>query len=179
MEAAARGSDVVIEAFEEGAVALRWQIVNDGVMGGLSRSGLDRIDGETVRFSGQLSLENNGGFASVRGSGRMPDLTGTRAIVLRVKGDGRTYQLRLRMANGWRAPDYRAEFNTQPGQWQVHVLPFSSFVAGWRGQSIRNAPPIDPAKILEVGMLLGDKNPGEFVLDIDWIKATSNGDSEV
>ena len=166
-----RAADIVLEEFAESAVSLRWQIVNDDVMGGVSRSSLNRVDAETVRFLGRLSLENNGGFASVRASGRMPDLTEAQAIVIRAKGDGRTYQLRLRMANGWRAPDYSAEFATQPGQWQIHVLPLTSFVAGWRGRSIRNAPPINPAKILSVGLLLGDKNPGGFSLDIDWIKA--------
>ena len=165
-------SDIVIEEFAESAVSLRWQIVNDDVMGGVSQSSLNRVDAETVRFSGQLSLENNGGFASARALGRMPDLSEAQAILIRTKGDGRTYQLRLRMANGWRAPDYSAEFATQPGRWQTHVLPLTSFVAGWRGRSIRNAPPINPAEILSVGILLGDKNPGEFSLDVDWIKAT-------
>ena len=167
-----RASDIVIEEFAEGAMSLRWQIVNDDVMGGISRSNMDRVDAESVRFRGQLSLENNGGFASVRASGRMPDLAEARAIVVRTKGDGRTYQLRLRTASGWRAPDYSAEFKTQPGQWQVHVLPLRSFIAGWRGEPIRNAPPLNPAKILSVGILLGDNNPGGFSLEIDWIKAS-------
>ena len=165
-------ADVVIEDFAEGADSLRWQIVNDSVMGGISRSSMDRISAEVVRFSGRLSLENNGGFASVRASGRMPDLAGVQAIVIRTKGDGRTYQLRLRMATGSRAPDYRAEFKTEPGQWRTDVLPLRDFVAGWRGQSIPDAPPINPAKIREVGILIGDKIPGEFSIDIDWIKAT-------
>ena len=165
-------SDIVIEDFAEGAWLLRWQIVDDGVMGGVSQSSLNRVDPETVRFSGLLSMENNGGFASVRTSGLMPDLAETQSVKIRTRGDGRTYQLRLRTSNGWRAPDYSAEFKTEPGQWQIHVLPLTSFIAGWRGRAIRNAPPINPAEILSVGVLLGDKNPGGFSLDVDWIKAT-------
>jgi len=40
-------------------------IVNDGVMGGVSQSGL-RHDPQGMIFEGQVSLENNGGFASMR-----------------------------------------------------------------------------------------------------------------
>ncbi|MDB4385310.1 CIA30 family protein [Opitutaceae bacterium] len=164
-------AETVVESFDRGAVALEWQIVNDSVMGGVSRSGLERVDDEVVRFRGQLRLENNGGFASVRASGRLPDLTRTKAMMIRVKGDGRTYQLRLRTSDGWRTPDYSAEFATEAGKWQTHLLPLSEFVAGWRGRAIRNAPPVEPSDIRSVGILLGDKKPGAFSIDIDWIKA--------
>ncbi len=165
-------SEILIEDFSEGAVVLRWQIVNDSVMGGISNSDVGRVTDETVRFSGTLSLENNGGFASMRSAGRMPDLAGTDAVVVRVKGDGRTYQLRLRTGNGWRVPDYRAEFETRLGEWQTHVLPLREFKAGWRGMAVRDAPPIEAGQIRSVGILLGDKKPGGFMLEIDWIKAT-------
>ena len=163
--------EMMVESFDRGEVALEWQIVNDSVMGGISRSGLERVDDEVVRFRGQLRLVNNGGFASVRASGRFPDLTGVKAMMIRVKGDGRTYQLRLRTSEGWRTPDYSAEFATEVGKWQTHVLPLQDFVAGWRGRAIHNAPPIEPTEILSVGILLADKNPGAFSIEIDWIKA--------
>lgn len=170
---------VMIEDFARGAVNLRWQIVNDSVMGGISNSSLDRVDDETVRFSGKLSLENNGGFASVRASGGMPDIAKASAIVIRTKGDGRSYQLRLRMSNGWRAPDYSATFSTKLGQWQTHVIPLRDFVAGWRGRTLRDAPALDPAQVRSIGILLGDKTPGGFALDIDWIKAMESGGQEI
>ena len=43
-----------------------WNIVNDDVMGGISRSSLSMNDENNLIFSGYLSLENNGGFASSR-----------------------------------------------------------------------------------------------------------------
>lgn len=168
-------AETVIETFDRGRVSLNWQIVNDSVMGGISNSGLDRVDDGVVRFSGRLSLENNGGFASVRAAGQFPDLSEARAIMIRVKGDGRVYQLRMRMSNGWRAPDYSAEFTTKLGQWQTFVLPLADFAAGWRGRTVRDAPPLDPGQIRSIGILLGDKTPGGFAIDIDWIKAISGG----
>lgn len=169
--AATSAAEVTIEDFSKDAMSLDWRIVNDSVMGGVSTSGLDRVSDDVMRFSGQLSLENNGGFASTRGHGRFPELAGVTGFMIRVKGDGRTYQLRLRNSNGWRAPDYSASFVTKPGQWQTHVLPLKTFVAGWRGRKVPDAPALEPARISSIGILLGDKKAGLFSLEIDWIKA--------
>jgi len=164
-------AEVVIEDFKADAVSLNWQIVNDSVMGGISTSRMIRISDEVVRFSGELSLDNNGGFASVRATGSMPDLSGTDTISIRVKGDGRRYQFRLRSRTGWRVPDFSADFQTKVGEWQTYQFLISEFVPGWRGRKLRGVDPIKPDEIRSIGILLGDKNPGGFALDIDWIKA--------
>ena len=77
--------------------AARWVRVNDGVMGGLSQSEMRFTIEGTALFEGTLSLENNGGFASVR---TIPDdfaLGGYTGLAVRVKGDGRRYMLRLHL----------------------------------------------------------------------------------
>lgn len=168
--AEARGLKM-IEDFAGGVPALRWQIVNDGVMGGLSSSRLDVAANGIATFKGTLSLENNGGFASVRSEGKRFDLTGCVALVVRVKGDGRRYQLRVRDRSGWQVPDYRAEFQTKAGEWQEHRLPLAEFAAGWRGRDLPDAPPIDRSAVQEIGFLLGDKTGGRFSLEIDWVAA--------
>jgi NADH dehydrogenase [ubiquinone] 1 alpha subcomplex assembly factor 1 len=68
-------------------------IINDGVMGGVSKSGL-RQDVHGLFFEGVVSLENNGGFASMRSSVRFPQ--GTQVLELLAKGDGKRYKLVLR-----------------------------------------------------------------------------------
>jgi len=161
----------MIENFAGGMPALRWQIVNDGVMGGLSSSRLEVAADGIATFTGTLSLENNGGFASVRSEGTRFDLTGCVALVVRVKGDGRKYQLRVRDRSGWRVPDYRAEFQTKAGEWQEPRLPLADFAAGWRGRDLPDAPPIDRGAVQEIAFFLGDKTPGKFSLEIDWIAA--------
>ncbi|MEM1443591.1 MAG: CIA30 family protein, partial [Verrucomicrobiota bacterium] len=40
-----------------------WSIVNDGVMGGLSKGKVEISKEGIMTFSGTLSLENNGGFS--------------------------------------------------------------------------------------------------------------------
>ena len=72
-----------------------WQIVNDGVMGGLSKGNVEQTTENIMYFWGTLSLDNNGGFSTVR-SGRVDfDLSNDLGLLLRVKGDGRTYEARL------------------------------------------------------------------------------------
>jgi len=140
-----------------------WQPVNDGVMGGLS-SGRMAQSGDVLKFEGTLSLENNGGFASVR----RPigeDLAETTGVQLRVRGDGRTYQFRLRQDDRFDGVAWRAEFSTN-GDWQTVNLPFHQFRPVFRGRQVPEAGPVVSAAIRQIGFMLADKVPGPFTLEI-------------
>ena len=140
-----------------------WQAVNDGVMGGVS-SGRMVAEGEGLRFEGVLSLENNGGFASVRRSIEA-DLSRSGGVRLQVRGDGRTYQFRLRQDDRWDGIAWRAEFPTT-GAWQTVELTYDAFVPVFRGRRVPDAGPVVPARIRQVGFMLADKTAGEFALDV-------------
>jgi monofunctional biosynthetic peptidoglycan transglycosylase len=147
----------------------RWVAVNDGVMGGLSRGGPRLADG-LLRFEGNLSLDNNGGFSSVRTVGRTFDLSGKRAMLLRVRGDGRRYQLRLATDARFRgaAVSYGAEFATTAGQWTEVRIPFAGLSPSFRGYAL-DGPPANLEQVQEIGLLIGDKREGPFLLEVDWI----------
>jgi NADH dehydrogenase [ubiquinone] 1 alpha subcomplex assembly factor 1 len=160
-------------SFSDAADEPSWVAVNDDVMGGVSR-GAARISDGQLHFSGTLSLENNGGFASLRTVAFRPDLTLASAIVLRVLGDGRDYQLRLASNARFRgsAVAYSASFSTQADQWiEVHI-PLVALVPTFRG-FVLDGPSIDLARIEHIGLLIGDKRPGPFSLKVDWIKTAS------
>lgn len=150
---------------------VRWSIVNDGVMGGLSRGDLEQTDQGTVLFSGHLSLENNGGFASTRALLGPQDLSDYEGVLVRVRGDGRTYQLRLRTSDSFDGLAYRSEFDTEEGVWKEIRLPFSTFQPSFRGYVPRGAGPLDTRQIRQLGFLIGDKKEGPFRLEIAWVKA--------
>jgi monofunctional biosynthetic peptidoglycan transglycosylase len=156
--------------FSGGADEPAWIAVNDGVMGGLSRGAPRIVDGQ-LRFSGTVSLENNGGFSSVRTTGRVYDLSGAKAILLRVEGDGRTYQLRLATDArvGRSAVSYSADVPTSAGKWTEVRIPFATLVPTFRGERL-NGPPLDLARVEEVGLLIGDGRAGPFALVVEWIK---------
>jgi monofunctional biosynthetic peptidoglycan transglycosylase len=153
-----------------------WRIVNDGVMGGRSESSLELTGQGTAMFKGNLSLENNGGFASTRALFDGLDLSSFSGLQLRVRGDGRSYELRIRTNRNLDGVAYRAEFPTEAGEWTEVFLPFSAFQPSFRGRVPRGASPLDPAAIRQIGLLLGDKKEGPFELEIAWIQAVPADD---
>ena len=147
----------------------RWVAVNDGVMGGRSSGGPTVANGN-LEFRGELSLANNGGFASVRSVGRDFDLTGATAIVLRVRGDGRRYQLRLATDARYRgiALSFGGEFATRAGEWVEVRVPLKSLKATVRGSTLPGVV-MDPSQVREIGLLIADKREDAFALTVDWI----------
>ena len=146
-------------------------IVNDGVMGGRSSSRFEVDAGGFAVLSGRLSLENNGGFASFRLPISEGTLSGADRMVLRVRGDGQRYQMRLRGGRSWDGIAFAASFETTPGEWVTVELPMDKFEPTFRGYRPRGVDPVDPAEVGQVGIMLTDKQAGPFRLEIEWIAA--------
>ena len=158
-----------------------WRAVNDGVMGGLSQSRLSGTDAGTSVFTGVVSLENNGGFASVRTSLSEVDLSEYDGLAARVLGDGKRYRLRLRTDDRSDAIAYQATFDTTSDVWQVVEIPFTSFLPTYRGRTPSEAPPLDTSKIRQIGFMIADKQEGRFRLEIAWVrarKAVTSGEAD-
>ncbi len=149
-----------------------WEVVNDGVMGGLSRSSISMTKGLLV-FRGEVSLENNGGFASVRSAPDRQNLAGFDAFIVRARGDGKRYKFTVRTETGFDTPLYQCAFTTKRGEWEEHRLPFREFVPTFRGRVLTNVPPLNPAGVVSVGLLISDKQEGPFKLELAWIKASA------
>jgi monofunctional biosynthetic peptidoglycan transglycosylase len=148
-----------------------WQIVNDGVMGGLSESRIVLSDRNTALFSGNVSLENGGGFASTRTEVNQFELDRYKGILIRVKGDGRRYQFRIRTGGRFDRVSYRYHFDTNLNQWETIKVPFKDCVPVFRGRVLQDVASISPNDIRQLGVLISDKQAGEFQLEIKWIKA--------
>jgi len=148
-----------------------WQIVNDDVMGGVSTSQFQITTNGAAVFSGEVSLENNGGFASVRSPPARSDLSGCIEFVLRLRGDGHRYKFTVRMDSGFDSPLYQCGFTTTRGAWAEHRLSFKDFVPTFRGRVLTDVPPLDPTRIQSVGFLIADKQAGPFRLEIESIRA--------
>lgn len=153
-----------------------WRIINDGVMGGLSRSEFKATKDSTAIFRGVLSLENYGGFASVRSGISNYDLGGFDGIELRILGDGRRYQIRVRTDSRYDGVAYKYEFNTNKDTWVTIRAPFAEFVATFRGSILKDYSPLDTAKIRQIGFLIADGQEGSFRLEIDSIGTYSLSD---
>lgn len=166
----AQAPQVTLFAFAAPDAAAGWQAVNDGVMGGMSDGRFRVTERQTLEFYGTLSLENNGGFASVRSRPRRLGLQAGDTLVARVRGDGREYQLNLYTAERMMAFSYRAPVKTRAGEWIDAEVALDRFEATSFGRVIRGAGPVDPRSVTSIGFLLAEKTPGPFALDVAWIK---------
>lgn len=163
--------DSVTEFDKTESDSLSWRVVDDGVMGGLSKGNFGVSDGGILTFKGMLSLENNGGFSSIRTERVKMDLSGADGLLVRVRGDGRTYQMRFGTDARFRGMEisFMAEFKTSRGEWVEVKIPFDQFKGSFRGMNLKDEV-FDPSKVSRVGLLLADKNPGAFELNVDWIR---------
>jgi len=145
-------------------------------MGGLSDSEFLITENGTAVFRGTVSLENYGGFASVRSRPRDYDLTGFDGILLEVKGDGKRYSFRVRTDDTYDGISYQTPvpFNTKKDEWIEIRIPMGQLEATYHGREVPGAPPMDPGRIRRVGLLISDKQEGRFHLEIRRIGAYRN-----
>ena len=151
----------------------RWEVVNDGVMGGHS-SGHVTVQEGMLRFTGTLVTED-GGFTSIRGR-REIDLTGEVGLELRVRGGGRQFEVELDddVRSGWKRVSRRAPFPTS-ADWTLIRVPFSTFRSTMHGQVV-DAPPLNLQRIVGVGLYIVDGQDGPFRLEVDHISAYGEGE---
>ena len=148
-----------------------WRATNDTVMGGVS-VGKAELTKEGMDFSGYLSLENNGGFASVH-MGVDLDLSDYSGVRLKVLGDGRVYQLRFESnaMHRQRWPvSFRGDFETVDGEWTEVFISFSELSQTWRGSRLAGHN-FSKDDIRRVAFMLADGQAGEFTLKVAWIHA--------
>ena len=146
-----------------------WNIVNDDVMGGISKSYLSLNDENNLIFSGNVSLKNNGGFASTRMGLDRESLNGIKSFKIKFRGDGNIYKLRVRQNN--RRAAYSSNFKSVKDKWLEVNIPIDDFTPSWRGYSYSSYPAIETEKISSIGIQISDKQEGEFKLEIKYIKA--------
>lgn len=164
-----------VSEFDAAEIA-RWRSVDDVVMGGVSSSRLSGGPEGVGVFEGEVSLANNGGFASVRRPVGPLDLSRHTGVALRVRGDGRRYRLRLRTDERLDGIAWQAGFDTVAGEWRVLTLPFEAFAPSYRGRRPAGVGPVDASRIAQVGLMIADRQAGPFRLEIDWIRAVPGGE---
>lgn len=147
----------------------KWRIVNDDVMGGLSSSKARITDEGKIIFTGNVSLDNNGGFASVRSPIKNYNFEKYSGLEIRIKGDGKIYSISMKETSYFTGSFYKASFQTLKDEWITIKIPFSSFALYYFGREVRSNPQIPLNKIKEISLLIGDKQEGAFNTEIDFI----------
>lgn len=152
--------------FNENSSLTNWNIVDDVVMGGRS-DGNFRINNDGHgEFFGKVSIENNGGFSSIRYNFKKIDSHNYSKFVLRLKGDGKNYQFRVK-DNTYNRYSYISEFKTT-GEWQTIEIPYNKMYASFRGYRL-DIPNFKGDQMQEIAFLISNKKQEEFRLFIDSI----------
>lgn len=156
----------IIFNFNKSSDMSNQKIVDDGVMGGLSQSSMKLNDQGHAEFSGYVTTENNGGFSSVRYNFDTKKVSGFTHVVLKIKGDGKDYQFRIKKSRYDRA-SYINSFETS-GDWQTVKIPLTDFYPSFRGYKM-NKPNFDGLSMEEIAILIANKRNENFSLIIDKI----------
>jgi hypothetical protein len=151
---------------------LDWEIVNDDVMGGRSSSSAD-LENDRLVFQGNLSLENNGGFASIRGPVDPVDLSKYEKVRLRFRGSSDEFALRLSNSTRWYLPVYKHYFRPEgsPEEWrevEFSLMDFREYAVGRpTGKGVTKDI---LSQVIRIGIMLSDKQEGAFHLEVDYIE---------
>jgi hypothetical protein len=136
----------------------RWRAVSDQVMGGISDASISHAivdDRSCLRLSGDVRLENNGGFVQaaldLQPHGVPPgdtlDASRYTGVRLVVRGNGERYSIHLRTPDNVRPwQSYRAHFTAGP-EWQTIDLPFEAF------KPHRIETPLDVTRLRRLGLV--------------------------
>ncbi|GAA3608697.1 CIA30 family protein [Flavivirga amylovorans] len=155
-----------IYAFNAHSDLTSWYVVNDGVMGGLSGSKLTLSGDHFGVFEGEVSTKNNGGFTMIKHNCSISDVKKYSKIVLKIKGDGKTYQFRIKDDRG-HYYSYVQTFDTSNNKETIE-LKLSDFKPAFRGRTL-NIPSFAKSTIEQVAILIGNKKQEHFRLEISEI----------
>ena len=160
-------SSITVFDFSTDPSLKNWYIVNDGVMGGISSSNVTVNEEGFGVFKGKVRLEYNGGFASARYVSRPVSVETGQFILIRLKGDGKNYQMRIK-------PDVRLQYSyvytfKTTGQWEEIKIPLNEMYPSFRGRKL-DLPDFNHDQISEFTLLIGNKKEEEFELVLHYLK---------
>ena len=147
-----------------------WATVDDRVMGGESKSRVMAMDA-ALRWEGELSLESNGGFVSVRSPWNIGQLGNARKVVMRARGSQGTYALRLATSQVYYEPMHQTFFKVEKESWTTFSWSLEEFETTVLGRATGGR--FDASKVDDVGrvgIMKNDGNPGPFWLEVDFIR---------
>ena len=156
--------------FGEHKSADNWQIMNDGVMGGLSQSTAYFTE-NTLQFQGTISLANNGGFASVRSPWQRTDLSTFSKVKVRYKATEQSTSIVLESNRMWWQPYYLLALQPTDGEWVEVTLSLSDFkeikLVQSTGKSISKT---SLKNIIRIGFMTINKKAGSFGFEVDYVE---------
>lgn len=151
--------------FADPSSVAEWNAIDDRVMGGVSSSRLRHDPARHAYFEGTVSLERNGGFASIRSTPADRGRPGAQTCFIEARATGKRFKLNLLTDDAFDSINYQAGF-APSATWQTLYIPLSTFRATFRGREVPGAPALDPARIRQVGLMIAERQVGYFALEV-------------
>lgn len=148
-----------------------WGSVNDGVMGGKS-VGRTSYEANSLIFTGSISFDNNGGFASVRCPYQDFDLAKYSAVKIRYRSSGQTFALSLNTSRRFYLPNYRVYLapSKEAGEWVEQTIPIATFRQHRMGNPTGYGISKEAlAQVIQITFISADKKEGPFSLEVDYL----------
>ncbi len=149
-----------------------WQIINDGVMGGLS-DGEAFLSKEAIIFEGKISLENNGGFSSLKSAFDEYDLSNYNHIEICYKSNDYQIGLTFETSYYWFQPYYKFLLKPTNGEWRTEKIKLSDFdqirIGSKTGRKLKDSV---KDQIVRIGFITSEKRAGDFYLEVDYLRFT-------
>ena len=157
----------VLFDFADAAAMRGWQIEDDGVMGGVSKGTFTHDPDDHAVFSGEVSLENDGGFSSVQCYFGPIDVSSYRTAVIRLKGDSKNYRFIVESEKDAHHY-YVANFETT-GEWQEILIPVRKMHPVRRGDRL-DLPDYPGKSMAQVRFMIANGRAETFKLEIASIR---------
>jgi NADH dehydrogenase [ubiquinone] 1 alpha subcomplex assembly factor 1 len=103
-----------------------WIVVVDGVMGGRSSAALITTENSIV-LSGDISLENRGGFASIRTEYGDYDLSQFKHLIIKYRSTGQSFAFTLSNYRRFNLPRFKHVLPNTDDAWSEVTLSFENF----------------------------------------------------
>jgi len=145
-----------------------WVLISDNIMGGVSRSRVEYTD-NSVQLSGVISLDNYGGFASLKTRFSKVDLSGYKGVRIRFRSTDQRFAFTLEDSQNWTRPNYKNEFRAQKdGTWETATIYFKDFKETVIGEPTgRKMDPSVLKNVVRMGIITTQKKEGAFSLEIE------------
>jgi len=146
-----------------------WQVVNDGVMGGLSQ-GNAQLTANSILFRGRVSLDNNGGFSSLRSTFSNKKLSNYKQVEIRYRSTGISLAMTLSVSRRWYVPNYKTSLSGTEGEWKTVTLPLKDFRKHYIGRPMDETLSREAQEnVIRLGFITDEKKYGPFEFEIDYI----------
>ena len=147
-----------------------WKVINDGVMGGLSK-GSKRLTTNSLLFKGVVSLDNNGGFSSLRYPFSDKNISKCNEIEIRYRSTGISMAFTIAVSRRWYIPNYKIRLNKTSSEWITKTIKLTDLRKHYIGKPMNETLKKETLKeIVRIGFITDEKKYGDFEFEIDYIK---------